>query len=72
MTAENGGWRRPSAPACCGTRFNEAAADDRGKLPEMVVRPSATSAPRFNEAAADDRGKLACAPAIAVSGMKLQ
>ena len=53
MTAENGGGRhgrcRPAA------RFNEAAADDRGKHPS---RPRAdSSAGRFNEAAADDRGK---------------
>ena len=55
MTAEN----RPTtaAPSAAGC-FNEAAADDRGKLSDprylMAAREQG-----FNEAAADDRGKRA-------------
>ena len=37
-------------------RFNEAAADDRGK--HAAGPPRAIDAVGFNEAAADDRGKL--------------
>ena len=54
MTAENVndlGDRR----AVIARGFNEAAADDRGKLTLRSVK--LTGRPRFNEAAADDRGK---------------
>ena len=37
-------------------RFNEAAADDRGKPSRVFVENSELPS-RFNEAAADDRGK---------------
>ena len=53
MTAENSSQARRSASA---TRFNEAAADDRGKR-RWRLRPRPGSARGFNEAAADDRGK---------------
>ena len=54
MTAENGG--RPRRVPWRSSCFNEAAADDRGKL--RVVRAALLANRRFNEAAADDRGKL--------------
>ena len=54
MTAENAG--RPSRPRRSAPCFNEAAADDRGKLWHLGSPPGGGST-RFNEAAADDRGK---------------
>ena len=53
MTAENA--RRPRPARRRAPRFNEAAADDRGK--RAARRPALRPAGRFNEAAADDRGK---------------
>ena len=53
MTAENAG--RGRVLEAGGRRFNEAAADDRGKRGSR--RRAAPPAARFNEAAADDRGK---------------
>ena len=53
MTAENGGG--PGGACRSGQRFNEAAADDRGKRPGRGG--GKMSHCRFNEAAADDRGK---------------
>ena len=54
MTAENptSSLAAVSAFSC---RFNEAAADDRGKPSRW--RMAARMRPGFNEAAADDRGK---------------
>ena len=54
MTAEN--TSSASGSRAAGTRFNEAAADDRGK---RCSSASVTSCGPcgFNEAAADDRGK---------------
>ena len=55
MTAENA-LRRRLDDEEARPRFNEAAADDRGK--RTVPSPGAdTFAAGFNEAAADDRGK---------------
>ena len=56
MTAENSACRAGSASPI--PRFNEAAADDRGKPRRRSAR-SASTWDGFNEAAADDRGKLA-------------
>ena len=53
MTAENPA-RAGGAPRA-RPRFNEAAADDRGK--PAPGRPLRRTPGRFNEAAADDRGK---------------
>ena len=54
MTAEN---HRFTSPATSMAKcFNEAAADDRGKL--SAARHARGPGARFNEAAADDRGKL--------------
>ena len=53
MTAENA--VRDVAPQPPAARFNEAAADDRGK--HGRARSARHGPRRFNEAAADDRGK---------------
>ena len=52
-------------------RFNEAAADDRGK---RAASQGATgrAAPGFNEAAADDRGKPRTSSGVAPSTSLLQ
>ena len=68
MTAEN----MPAAIANqrLPVRFNEAAADDRGKL--WLARRSSCPASGFNEAAADDRGKPWGAPPPPPSSCLLQ
>ena len=68
MTAENhGGAGRGGGSA---GRFNEAAADDRGKPWKGTCRR--TCRPSFNEAAADDRGKPHAPCFIRESGAVLQ
>ena len=69
MTAENLSvpvGRRHERPG-----FNEAAADDRGKLPGDRALCSAATR-RFNEAAADDRGKPITAAKAAANLSRLQ
>ena len=53
MAAENCRWPPASPPTV--PRFNEAAANGRGKRP--IPRGSRSTRTRFNEAAANGRGK---------------
>ena len=55
MTAENA--RSLTASSSVASSFNEAAADDRGKLRRRASRRRTCPRWCFNEAAADDRGK---------------